>query len=71
VPEPLRKDFFASVFTQSREETPQPLRTKRLTKDGRSLDVWVTVSTLVNESGQTYAISTTERLIRSIAEIGE
>ena len=71
VPEPLRKDFFASVFTQSREETLQPLRTKRLTKDGRSLDVWVTVSTLVNESGQTYAISTTERLIRSIAEAGE
>lgn len=70
VPEPLQKDFFASVFTQSREDTPQPLRTKRLTKDGRSIDVWVTVSTLVNESGQTYAISTTERLIRSIAEAG-
>jgi two-component system CheB/CheR fusion protein len=71
VPEPLQKDFFASVFTQSREVTPQPLRTKRLTKDGRIIDVWVTVSTLVNESGQTYAISTTERLIRSIAENGE
>lgn len=71
VPEPLQKDFFASVFTQSREVTPQPLRTKRLTKDGRSIDVWVTVSTLVNESGQTYAISTTERSIRSIAENGE
>lgn len=71
VPEPLQKDFFASVFTQSREVTPQPLRTKRLTKDGCIIDVWVTVSTLVNESGQTYAISTTERLIRSIAENGE
>jgi two-component system CheB/CheR fusion protein len=71
VPELSLKDFFSSVSTQSREETPQPLRTKRITKDGRSLDVWVTVSTLVNESGQTYAISTTERLNRPIAETGE
>ena len=67
----LRKDFFVRVLTHNCEEPPQPLRTKRMTKDGRMLDVWVTISTLVNESGQTYAISTTERLIRSIAEAGE
>ena len=70
-PELLRKDFFESVSTHNREEPPQPLRTKRLTKDGRILDVWVTVSTLIDASGQTYAFSTTERLIRSIAETGE
>jgi two-component system CheB/CheR fusion protein len=63
VPEDLCKDFFSSAFTQSREEPPQPMRTKRMCKDGRILDVWVTVSKLINESGQMYAISTTERLI--------
>ena len=70
-PELLQKGLFLSVSTNNREEPPQPLRTKRLTKDGRILDVWVTVSTLVDASGQTYAFSTTERLIRSIAETGE
>jgi two-component system CheB/CheR fusion protein len=71
VPELSLEDFSARVSTLSREETLQPLRTKRMTKDGRSLDVWVTISRLVNESGQTYATSTTERLIKSIAETGE
>jgi len=70
-PELLQKGLFLSVSTDNREEPPQPLRTKRLTKDGRILDVWVTVSTLVDASGETYAFSTTERLIRSIAETGE
>lgn len=71
VPELSLEDFSARVSTLSREETLQPLRTKRMTKDGRSLDVWVTISRLVNESGQTHATSTTERLIKSIAETGE
>ncbi len=71
IPEPLQKDFFTKVFTHNQEETPQPLRTKRMTKDGQILDVWVTMSTLLNESGQTYAVATTERLVRSIAETEE
>ncbi len=71
IPESLRKDFFLSVYTLSREETPQALRTQRLTKDGKIIDVWVTVSALVNESGQSYAFATTERFAKSIAEPGK
>lgn len=63
VPEDLCKDFFSITLTKSREEPPQPMRTKRMSKHGQILDVWVTVSKLFNEFGQMYAISTTERLI--------
>jgi len=35
--------------------------TRRLTKDGKSLPISLTASALLNESGQVYAIFTTER----------
>ncbi|MFN8705668.1 MAG: CheR family methyltransferase, partial [Planctomyces sp.] len=70
IPEPLRKEFFATVFTHSSERIPTPLKTRRIAKDGRILDVWVTLATLVNESGKIYAIATTERLVSPIAETG-
>lgn len=35
--------------------------TRRMTKDGRILDVWLTVTALKDESGRPYAISMTER----------
>ena len=36
-------------------------RTKRETKDGRILDVWLTATKLVDEKGKTTEIATTER----------
>jgi two-component system CheB/CheR fusion protein len=36
-------------------------RTQRVTKDGRTLQVSLIVSPLVNDAGETYAIATTER----------
>ncbi len=41
----------------------QTHQTQRLSKDGRSVDVWVTASSLINDAGELYAISTTERKI--------
>ncbi len=38
-----------------------PYQTQRLTKDGRSLDIWLTATALINEAGKIYAIATTER----------
>lgn len=61
IPEPLRKDFFARVYAISKEEVLEPLATQRCTKDGRTINVQMTASALTNESGQIYAIATTER----------
>ena len=35
--------------------------TRRLTKDGRTLDIWMTVTTLKDDSGQPVAVASTER----------
>ncbi len=40
----------------------QAYRTRRIAKDGSSVAIWLTATALVNESGQVYAIATTERL---------
>ena len=42
-------------------EPLESLETRRLTKDGRILDVWLTLTTLTDESGRVYAVATTER----------
>lgn len=44
-------------------ETLAPYRTQRITKDGALVEVFVTSTALVNETGQIYAIATTERTI--------
>jgi two-component system CheB/CheR fusion protein len=38
-------------------------RTQRIAKDGRSVEVWLTATALVNETGQMYAVATTERMM--------
>ena len=43
----------------------EPYRTQRMTKAGTVIEVWLTATALVNESGQIYAIATTERTTRS------
>ena len=42
-------------------KTPDSLETRRLTKEGRVVDVWLTMTTLPDESGEVYAVATTER----------
>ena len=42
------------------------METKRLTKDGKVLDVWLTVTELVDEDGLPVEIATTERDLRFI-----
>ena len=45
------------------EEEITSFETQRLTKDGRTLDVWLTVTKLVDEAGKSIGIATTERNI--------
>ena len=37
----------------------------RIAKDGRIAEVWLTATALVNDSGEVYAIATTERKVQS------
>ena len=45
----------------ARDEDVKSLETQRISKDGRTLDVWLTVTKLVDEAGKSVAVATTER----------
>jgi two-component system CheB/CheR fusion protein len=47
----------------SRSAVLEPYRAQRVTKDSRSVAVWLTATALVNEAGETYAIATTARVV--------
>jgi len=61
IPENLRAQALETVKTLSRANVLKPYRMQRLAKDGRPVEVWVFATALVNESGEVYAIATTER----------
>ena len=63
IPEGRRKEVLAQLRQQSRPEVVEPYRMQRIAKDGRILEVALTATVLVNESGEAYAIATTERVI--------
>jgi PAS domain S-box-containing protein len=61
VPEGKRPEAEAFIERLGRGEAVESLETQRVTKDGRVLDVWLTVTALVDESGDPAALATTER----------
>ena len=61
IPPELREKELVKVHQLSQEEILQPYRTRRITKSGAVVEVSMTSTALVNESGQMYAIATTER----------
>jgi two-component system CheB/CheR fusion protein len=63
VPTKERREALAEMERLLRESQVQSYQTKRLTKDGRLLTVWLTTSVLINEAGAAYAIATTERIV--------
>jgi two-component system CheB/CheR fusion protein len=62
IPQELRAGALDKLHQLGRAEILEPYRTRRLTKAGVALDVWMTATALVNEAGQIYAIATTERV---------
>ena len=64
IPEGQREEALAMVRQLARAEVLEPYRTQRIAKDGRIVEVWLTATALVNETGEVYAIATTEREIR-------
>jgi two-component system CheB/CheR fusion protein len=65
VPEDQRKEELDIVKKLSQAEVLEPYSTRRLSKDGRILDICLTASSLVNKTGKVYAIMTTERELKS------
>jgi len=61
LPESEREQSFLAIQKQYQSGTLEPLRLQRLAKNGRTLQVALIASALVNEAGETYAIATTER----------
>jgi two-component system CheB/CheR fusion protein len=63
-PEGRREEVLAMVRRHhSRAALLEPYRIQRIAKDGRIVEVALTATALVNDSGEAYAISTTERKI--------
>jgi two-component system, chemotaxis family, CheB/CheR fusion protein len=61
VPEQLRAEHKALYQRLFKGEKIRSFETKRLTRSGSTVDVWVTLSLLVNDMNQPVGIATTER----------
>ena len=63
VPESRRAESLAHIQSLIRGEHIDALETQRLTKDKRTLDVWLNATWLTDEAGKRVAVATTERNI--------
>jgi PAS domain S-box-containing protein len=63
VPEQRRDEERSMLEMIKHGEEVESVETQRLTKDGRRLDVWLTVTKLVDDAGKPYAAAFTERNI--------
>jgi two-component system CheB/CheR fusion protein len=63
IPEKLRKEAFDKLHQLSQSDILVPYRTQRLAKSGKTVDVWMTATALIDKAGKMYAIATTEREI--------
>jgi PAS domain S-box-containing protein len=61
VPKETRAEMAALTRRLRKGEDIQSFETQRITKNGRILDIWLTVTTLTNDAGRPIAIATTER----------
>jgi len=61
VPEDGRAEMLDLAKRLRKEEKILSFETQRITKDGRILDIWLTITTLTDDAGRPIAITTTER----------
>jgi two-component system CheB/CheR fusion protein len=64
-PESQREEALSIVKQLSLAKVLQPYRSQRISKAGRILNVVLTATALVNNSGDAYAIATTEREVNT------
>ena len=63
IPEALRDKALATLRKLSQDEVLEPYRTERINKQGAVMAVSIISTALLDESGEMYAIATTERTI--------
>ena len=68
IPENQQLEELNILSKLAQTKVSEPYRSKRLTKDGSVVEIWIIASALVNDSGQIYAVATTERLIKEPLE---
>ncbi len=61
VPEAQRKEALVVVRQLSHGHALEPYRMPRISKQGKIIEVWLTVTALIDMDGEMYAIATTER----------
>jgi two-component system, chemotaxis family, CheB/CheR fusion protein len=61
IPEKLREESISRIHALSRAEVLEPYVTRRITKARTDVEVSIVSTALMNEAGEMYAISTTER----------
>jgi two-component system CheB/CheR fusion protein len=61
IPPELQEDAVEKLLQLSQAEILSPYRTQRISKSGVIVEVWITVTALLDQAGRIYAISTTER----------
>jgi two-component system CheB/CheR fusion protein len=67
IAKPQREEALTVVRRLSQAESLQPFGAQRIAKDGRTVEVSMTATALVNEAGNVYAIATTERQVKAEA----
>ena len=61
IPKESLKAENALIDKLKKGETVNAFKTRRITKDGKLLDVWLVATVLTDDSGQPVEIATTER----------
>jgi two-component system CheB/CheR fusion protein len=69
IPKELLEQNLQILKRLAHAQQVEPYRSKRLCKDAKSVDVFITCSALLNAAGKVYAIATTERLISGANEL--
>ena len=64
VPDNKREEEKALIGEIKNGQEINSFETQRITKDGRIIDVWLTVTKLVDNEGRPVEIATTERKIK-------
>jgi len=61
IPASQQEDALVIVQQLASSEVLAPYKAQRIAKDGQIINIWLTATALVNETGKIYAIATTER----------
>lgn len=61
IPENLREQEMENMHLIAKGDMPKPYEAQRITKEGRVVDVWLTIGPLINEAGHIYAMTMTCR----------